>query len=513
MDKKTLIMVIVILLGGMLLGTYSYIFEVPVKHEVSRSFEPPQNTVIRAAQYSGEEGRSSGLMSFSGVVKKIKSSLVNVSAVHIVEVQRPSYRFFFGDPFEDFFDEFFERRPRKREPETEKYRYEGTGSGFIVGPEGYILTNYHVIKDAKEIKVRTHDDKSYDAEIIGQDPRTDLAVVKIKSSRKFNALKMGNSDEVEIGDWVMAAGSPFGLKQTYTVGIISALRQNVRVEGANYENMIQTDAAINRGNSGGPLVDINGSIIGINTAIYAPTGVFSGVGFAIPINKAKNVLSELIEKGKVVRGWLGIEIKEVDEAVKKHFELKTDKGVLVNRVMEDSPAQKGGLKRGDVIVKFNGKEVEGVNELQNMVSSSEPGEKVKVTVIRQGKQETVTIKLGEMPEKGYVSSKQEGKEEKQEKEEKTTRWLGIEVSEITGMVKERYNVSASEGVIVVQIDPTEKGYEIGLQVGDVIKELNKKEINNVEDFKKAVKDASLKDGVVFDIIRNGRPIYISFQKS
>ena len=304
--------------------------------------------------------------SFANVAEHVKPAVVNVSTLQILRIEQPFYEFYFGDPFEDFFDEFFQRSPRDKRAKPRKRYYqkklEGTGTGVIIDPKGYILTNYHVIANAEDIRVRLsgEKDKEFEAKIVGEDPRTDLAVLKIKSNKKFPSAVLGDSDVIRVGDWVLAIGSPFGLEQTVTVGVISAKRQSVPIEGRSYRDLIQTDAAINRGNSGGPLVNIKGEIIGINTAIYAPTGVFAGVGFAIPINDAKEIIDDLIEKGRVIRGWLGVEIKEVDEIIAKQFGLREIQGALVNKVIENSAAEKGGIERGDIIVKFAGQKVKEV---------------------------------------------------------------------------------------------------------------------------------------------------------
>ncbi len=502
MNIKGLILILVILIGGIILGNYG-------EKVFNFTDSKPVLSINKTEQESSPENLTNLQNSFSQVVKKAKPALVNISAVHIIEVQTPFHQFYFGDPFEEFFDDFF-GRPRRRKqpkPEIEKYRYEGTGSGFIVDSKGYVITNYHVIKDAKEIKVTIYDDKKYDAEVIGKDPQTDLAVVKIKSLRKFNALQMGNSDMVKTGNWVMAAGSPFGLEQTYTAGIISAVRQNVNVENRAYRDMLQTDAAINRGNSGGPLLNLQGEVIGINTAIFAPTGVFSGIGFAIPINQAKKILKALIEKGRVVRGWLGVEIKDVDEAIKQQFELQHIKGVLVNKVIEGSGAQKGGIKRGDVIISINEAEIKNARDIQNKISDSAPETKVKLTIIRNGQEKVLEIKLGERPSEISDISKKK-KDSNGEAECK-----GIKVAGINEIIKNRFNIAVSEGVVVVEIDPAKECYEIGLHIGDVIIELNRTKIHGTADFKNAFEKTDLKKGVVFDIIRNGRPMYLSYRKT
>jgi len=453
---------------------------------------------------------------FANVAQAVKPSVVNISAVQILKMEVPYYQFYFGDPFEDFFDEFF-GRPRERRPEPKKRefrrRLEGTGSGVIIDPEGYILTNYHVIAGAEEIKVTLSNgkEKKYDGKVIGKDPRTDLAIIKIKAKEKFPAAKLGDSDKIRIGDWAIAIGSPFGLKQTLTVGVISAKRQSLYIEGKEYREMIQTDASINRGNSGGPLVNIRGEVIGINTAIYAPTGVFAGVGFAIPINNAKEILDDLIEKGKVVRGWLGIEIREVDEVIAKQFSLPKKEGVLVNRVMEDSAAEKGGMKRGDVIIKIGDHKVEDVRDLQKVVTKTKPGKKVKVVVIREKKEVSLTIKLGEMPE-----MTEEARVREEEKEEigegEVEQWLGMKVEALTTALARKYRIEDGEGVVIVEIEIGSKAEEMGLVEGDLIRSINRQSTKNCKEFKKVIKKVDLSEGVIFDIVRRGRPVYITYME-
>jgi Do/DeqQ family serine protease len=452
---------------------------------------------------------------FENVAQAVKPSVVNISAVQIVKMEAPYYEFYFGDPFEDFFDEFF-GRPKKQTPVPKKKQFEqraeATGSGVIIDPEGYILTNYHVIAGAEEIKVTLPDDKGkvYDGKVIGKDSRTDLAIIKIKAKEKFPAVKLGDSDKIKIGEWAIAIGSPFGLQQTVTVGVISAIRQSLYIEGKEYKEMIQTDASINRGNSGGPLVNIRGEVIGINTAIYAPTGVFAGVGFAIPINSAKEILSELIEKGKVVRGWLGIEIREVDEVIAKQFNLPEKEGVLVNRVMEGSAAEKGGIERGDVIIKFGDYKVKGTKDLQEVVAGTKPGKKVKVVVIRDKKEVPLTIELGEMPEPG----EEEAKVEKEEKEEggEFEEWLGMKVETLTPALAGEYGIEDKQGVVVVEVGVRSKAQEIGLAEGDLIKSINRQATPNTGEFKKVIKGINLSRGVIFDIVRRGRPLYITYME-
>jgi len=452
---------------------------------------------------------------FASVANAVKPSVVNISAVQILKMQVPYYEFYFGDPFQDFFDEFF-GRPRERiEPRKREFqrKLEGTGSGVIIDPEGYILTNYHVIAGAEDIKVTLSDgeEKKYDGKVIGKDPKTDLAVIKIKSTEKFPAAKLGDSDQIRIGDWAIAIGSPFGLQQTLTVGVISAKRQSLFVEGKEYREMIQTDASINRGNSGGPLVNIKGEVIGINTAIYAPTGVFAGVGFAIPINNAKEILGELIEKGRVVRGWLGIEIREVDEVIVKQFNLPEKKGVLVNRVIEGSAAEKGGMQRADVIVKFEDRDIKDVRDLQDIVAKTMPGKKVKLVVIRDKKEVPLTIKLGEMPE-AVEEAEVEEKEEKEIGKEESEEWLGMRVGTLTPALAKIYGIKDGEGVVIVEIGAGSKAEDTGLAEGDLIRSINRKTTRNIKEFKEAIKGVNLSEGVIFDIVRGGRAVYMTYME-
>jgi Do/DeqQ family serine protease len=490
MDKRGLLLVLMILSGGIWLSRN---YKCPLSPD--KTSESEESLQIPPALDDLQDG-------FTSVVDKIRPSLVNISAVHIIEVKTPFYNFYFGNPFEEFFNDFFGQDPRKRrgDSDTEKFRYEGTGSGAIVDPGGYILTNYHVIKDADEIKVTTYDDKQYDAKVIGKDPKTDLAVVRIKSMRKFDALKMGDSENLRAGEWVIAAGSPFGLNQTYTAGIISALRQDVSIENINYRDMIQTDASINRGNSGGPLVNLRGEAIGINTAIYAPTGVFSGVGFAIPINLAKKILEELMEKGRVVRSWLGVEIYDVDHAIMKNFGLDKPSGVLVNRVIENSSAQAGGLMRGDIICSIDGKAVKNSRELQERVSSSKPGTNVKMTVVREGKKLDLTFKLQEMPD---TIPEDEGSG--LDTPEGGYSWRGI-------LFQPADYGEWNSYPLVSRIDPSSAGYEIGLQTGDIIRNINRQDVNNLDALRSVLDSVDLKNGVVFDLIREGKPMFLSYKE-
>jgi serine protease Do len=285
--------------------------------------------------------------SFARVAAQIKPAVVSITATHVETLQAAPEQYYFGDPFEEFFRQFNGQpsQPRSlRPPRQYQRRQQGMGSGVVVDPRGYILTNEHVVREADELTVtfQSPEEKKYTGKVVGSDPRSDLAVIKIDSKSPLTYAALGDSDKVRVGDWAIAVGSPFGLEQTVTVGVISAMRQSLNIEGMNYSGLLQTDAAINRGNSGGPLVNIQGEVVGINTAIYAPTGVFAGIGFAIPANRIKDIMEQLIEKGHVVRGWMGVEILAVNEVMANQFNLPNAEGVMVNGVQPDSPAAKAG---------------------------------------------------------------------------------------------------------------------------------------------------------------------------
>jgi len=453
---------------------------------------------------------------FVDVIARVRPTVVSIVTVYTYKVEMPE--FYFGDPFEEFFREFFELPYPKKERQKQRYQQykaEGGGSGVIISPDGYILTNEHVVKGATEIKVIVNIDgnkKEYRGKIVGKDPRTDIAVVKI-NAKNLPYAKLGNSDKIKIGEWVIAIGSPFGLEQTVTVGIVSALRQRVRVERREYREFIQTDAAINRGNSGGPLCNIYGEVIGINTAIYAPTGVFSGIGFAIPINQAKSILDTLIQKGKVPRGWLGVEIVPVDEAIANQFGLSKKQGVLINRVLKNTPAEKAGLQRGDIIISAKIKnrivDINSPQELQDFVFSLPPNENIELKIVRNKKEQVVKVTLGELPEEtqkvSYV--------EKEGKTESYT-WLGYKFVNLTNELREKLGVGGYvEGVVVDKIDYEDKEYEdIGLYEMDIVISVNRKEVKNTSQLKEVLKSVDIKKGVVFDVIRDGKQMFVSFIK-
>lgn len=455
---------------------------------------------------------------FAEVSQKIKPSVVSVTAVHVENVQVVTPEFFFGDPFEDFFNQFQGqgRPPQQRQrpaPRQMQRRSEGLGSGVVIDARGYVLTNEHVVRDAQDLTVTFQfpEEKKYKAKVVGADPRTDLAVLKIEGSGKFPAAALGDSDRVRVGDWAIAVGSPFGLEQTVTVGVISAVRQSLQIEGVNYTDMLQTDAAINRGNSGGPLVNLKGEVVGVNSAIYAPTGVFAGIGFSIPANRARDIMAQLIEKGKVVRGWMGVEIAPLDEVLADRFGVKDGKGVLVNSVMPDSPAAAAGMKRGDVIVRFNDKPAPDQNALLEIVGRTPPKTKVPVEVIREGKSVKLVLVTGEAPA-GPAAEPAEGTPAPKGGGDAAA-WEGAQVMAATPALADRFGFPVQEkGVVVTAVSSDGMAESAGLVEGDLIASVDGVKTPDVKTFLSAAKKADAKKGIVLDVFRRGRWIYLTYKE-
>jgi len=409
-----------------------------------------------------------GLPSLTGLVKELKPTVVNISTTKVV--RSPLDDFFQGRDFPDFFgDEFFKRffgdQPRE-------FRQKSLGSGFIIDKEGYILTNNHVIEKAEEITVKLADKKEYDAKVIGTDPKTDLALIKIKAAGDLPVAHLGDSDTLEEGEWVVAIGNPFGLEQTVTTGIISA---KGRVIGAGpYDDFLQTDASINPGNSGGPLFNLKGEVVGINTAIVAGG---QGIGFAIPVNMAKRLLPQL-KKGKVVYGYLGVYIQDLTPELAKSFGLKEAQGVLISDVIPDSPAEKGGLKKGDVILEYDGKQVGDRYQLTKMVGNTPVGKKVQISVLRKKEQKTLWVTIKEVSEKQVAAAAPT-------KPEETDRW-GLRVQDINRALADQLGLPDETGVVITSVEPGSPAQEGNLQAGDVIIEVDNNPIKDMADFRKYI---------------------------
>ena len=430
--------------------------------------------------------------SFSELAKEASPSVVNISTLKVIKGrERAPMPFGPNDPFREFFDRFFgDQLPKD-------FRQRSLGSGFIIDKDGLILTNNHVVEKTDEIKVTLADKREFKAEIIGRDPKTDLALIRIKADKPLEPLPLGNSEKLDVGDWVIAIGNPFGLGHTVTAGIVSAKFR--RLGTGSYDNFIQTDASINPGNSGGPLLNTKGEVVGINSAIFTQTGGSVGIGFAIPINMAKDLLPQL-KKGKVVRGWLGVLIQKITPELKDKLDLKDEKGALVADVVSGGPAEKAGIKRGDVIVSFDGKEIDEMSELPYVVASTPVGKDVNVEVIRKGEMKAIRVEVGELKEEGEPPVVAEAEPN-----------LGLTLKEITPELTRNLRLSETSGLVVVQVDANSSAAEAGVAPGDIILEVDQAPVRTLEEFNKKMSSYSTGDTILLLINRRGNTLYITLK--
>ncbi len=443
-------------------------------------------TAMPAPANQPEPNERAGVVSsFAPLVKRVMPTVVNVSVVQDVKVSGVPFGIGPGDegggdegqsgpdvpadPFEQFRRFFGQGVPRE-------FKQHGLGSGVIVSPDGYILTNNHVVGNAEEIHVTLMDKREFTAKVIGKDPKTDLALIKIDTKTPLPAAQLGESNQTEVGDWVVAIGNPFGFSLTVTAGIVSA---KGRILGGNYDDFIQTDASINPGNSGGPLFNIAGQVIGINTLIYSRTGTNNGIGFAVPVDMARHVMEQLKAHGRVVRGWLGVEIQEVTADLAQSFGLEKPEGALVASVDKDSPAAKAGLERGDIVLKFNGQEIHDEHELPALVAQTEINKKAPIEVLRNGKHLNLNVTVGEL---------KEAKVETAKAEEQTGNW-GMQVGDITPDIAQQFHLSTNKGVVIRRVAPDSPAADAGLQPGDVVLEVNHDKVGSVNDFVAKAKSA------------------------
>jgi serine protease Do len=432
---------------------------------------------------------------FAKVAEAIKPAVININTVTKggAGPGGPGGR----TPFEEFFGEEFFRRFFGDAPERIPQR--SLGSGVIVDPSGIALTNAHVVEKASDIEVVTVEGAKHRAKLVGLDKKTDLAVLRLDDGKgMFKYARLGDSERMQVGDWVIAVGSPFGLQATVTAGIISAKARQIG-QGP-FDDFLQTDAAINPGNSGGPLVNMQGEVIGINTAIVAGG---SGIGFAIPANMAKKIYTELVAKGKVVRGWLGVSIQPLTPELAKSFGAKDTKGVLISDVVPDSPASKSGLKSGDVLLEFNGKKMEAPADLQRAVGLSSPNQDAKVKVLRDQAERTVEIKIGEAPDERAEARTGNGNN-------RGKAMLGLEVRPVTPEIARQLNLPSPEGVVVARLEDGSPASEAGVQRGDVIREINRQRVRTMADFERLTKDAKEGDRLTVLLQRGQMSLYVAF---
>ena len=442
---------------------------------------------------AGDQALSSNPMGFAAILKPALPAVVNIASSRVVKVPMEP---FFNDPF---FGQLF-GSPRHMPPAKQRER--GLGSGVIVSSDGIILTNNHVVEKATEIRVILPDKREFKGKVVGTDPKTDVAVVKITASG-LPTLTLGDSSKIQVGDYALAIGDPFGIGETATMGIVSATgRGNLDIE--DYEDFIQTDAAINPGNSGGALINARSELMGINTAILAgESGGNQGIGFAVPINMARSVMESILKHGKVVRGYLGVAIQEVTPGLAKAFNVPLSKGALIGDVTPGGPADKAGLKKGDVIEELNGGPVSGPNELKLKIAALPPGSVAHLKVNRNGQETNVTATLGELPEKSAKSALEESGE--------TSPMRGVQVDDLTATAARELGLRPStKGVVVTDIDPAAPAAEAGLRPGDVIQEVNRQPVSSVSDYQKALRAAG-QQPVVLSVNRQGSTAFLVVQ--
>lgn len=435
--------------------------------------------------------------SFADLADKVKPAVVNVSTTSTVTIPGNPFHQFFGPgqegdrqgdqsgPLNDFFRHFFNEAP------DQKMKQQSLGSGFIIDKEGYIITNNHVVDNASEIRVKLSDGRELKAKVVGRDSKTDLALIKISSVfENLPVLALGDSEKMRVGDWVLAVGNPFGLEETVTQGIISATGRAI---GAGpYDNFLQTDAPINPGNSGGPLVNLKGEVVGINTAIVSGG---QGIGFAIPSAVAKTITTQLKQKGKVVRGWIGVTIQAITPQLAQSFGMKEPKGALVGDVVKGGPAEKAGMRIGDVIVSFDGKNVKSSSDLPRLVAETPVGKSVPVTVMREGKELQVSVKVEELTEEKVAAQSRAPAES-----------LGMRVADITPRIRQQLGTTEKTGVVVLSVEQGSLADEAGIQLGDVIIGVNRKSVRSVAEYEAAL-GSSGKGQPLLLLVKRGRQTF------
>jgi serine protease Do len=441
--------------------------------------------------------------SFAALVKAVQPAVVNIATTaRIGTAVMPEFRFPEGSPFERYFRDFFGNGFPNKPEMGPGPKARALGSGFIIDPDGYVVTNNHVIDKAEEITVTVNGGDQYSARIIGRDPKTDLAVLKIEANEPLPYVQFGDSDAAQVGDWVIAVGNPFGLGGSVSAGIISARGRDIR--SGPFDDYLQVDAPINRGNSGGPLFDREAKVIGINTAIFSPSGGSVGIGFAIPSAMAKTIVEQLKQSGQVERGFLGVHIQEVSKEIAQSLDLDEAKGALIARVESDGPAEEAGLKTGDLILEFNGQKVDRLKDLPRLVAAAKAGEKSKLRILRDGNEQIVNVKVGRMP--GDEMTAMKSSESKGSAQAR----LGVALAPLTPEYKQRLRLpDDAEGVVIVDVERNSAAAREGLRAGDVIKRVGNKKVSTPEDVIEALKGQANREAVLILVSRQGNDRFIA----
>ncbi|MBI2182416.1 MAG: DegQ family serine endoprotease [Deltaproteobacteria bacterium] len=455
------------------------------------------NSAIRSAHAGVAESgaktvAAAALPDFASLAKKLGPAVVNISTTQVRRTaeQAPA-PFGEGDPLGQFWERFF-GGSIPRGPQ----RQAGLGSGFVIDRDGTILTNYHVVDGAQKIVVKLSDGRGFDAKVLGKDQKTDIAIIKISAGHDLPVATLGDSDRLEVGEWVMAIGNPFGLDHTVTSGIVSAKGRHI---GAGpYEDFIQTDASINPGNSGGPLINLRGEVVGINTAIFSQSGGNIGIGFAIPTNLVKELLPNLKDNGKVVRGYLGVTIQKITPEIAESLGMKQPSGALVADVAKAGPAERAGIKTGDVIVEFNGKEIKDSGELPLQAARTAPGKQAQLRILRNGKELTLPLTVGEFKEREVVAAAQSG-------------GLGLAVQPVTASIAAELGLERAEGLVITSIKPGSPADEAGLQRGDVIAEINRQPVRDRSDYDRAMEKTEKGKSLLFLVRRGEGSLFLALK--
>ncbi|MFA6264610.1 MAG: DegQ family serine endoprotease [Pseudolabrys sp.] len=465
-----------------------------------------------------EPARARGPEGIADVAEQVIDAVVNISTKQTVDLnssampQLPP-----GSPFEEFFEEFFKNRrgpggaPGPNGNQQQSRRVNSLGSGFIIDAEGYVVTNNHVIADADEVNVILNDGTTLKAELVGTDKKTDLALLKVTPTKPLKAVKFGDSDKLRLGEWVIAIGNPFSLGGTVTAGIVSA--RNRDIQSGPYDNYIQTDAAINRGNSGGPLFNLDGDVIGVNTAIISPSGGSIGIGFAVPSKTVMGVIDQLRSFKEVRRGWLGVRIQQVTDEIADSLNIKPARGALIAGIDEKGPAKPAGIEPGDVVVKFDGKDIKEMRDLPKIVAETTVGKDVEVTIIRKGKEETKTVKLGRLDEGEKQAALSPKKDVPDDDKATMKKALGLDLGNLNDAARKKYKIQDKvKGVVITAVEPNSPAAEKRLQPGMVIAEVQQQPVATADDLKKRI-DQLKKDGkkavVLLVVSPDGDPSFVA----